>query len=38
MMLFGAISVVSAMVLSVVVRVIRQFSCRVYVKSGMRRN
>ncbi len=33
-MLFGAISIVSAMVVSVVVRVIGQFSCRVYVKSG----
>ncbi len=34
MMSFGAISVVSSMVLSVVVRVIGRFSCKVYVKSG----
>jgi hypothetical protein len=33
MMLFRAISIASALVLSVVVRVIRRFSCRVYVKS-----
>ncbi len=35
MMLFGVISIASAMVLSVVVKVIWRFSGRVYVKSGM---
>jgi hypothetical protein len=33
-MLFGAICIASAVVLSVVVRVIGRFSSRVYVKSG----
>jgi hypothetical protein len=34
MVLFGKISVTSAMVVRVILRVLDLFSCRVYVKSG----